>query len=1348
MRSVVEVAMRQAAEQPTKTAYTYLEDGDKRAVSLTYSQIDARARAIAALVRAAAGGGPALLLYPPGLDYVQAYFGCLYGGIIAVPAYPPDPTRLERTLPRLQRIVADAGTKIILTTAPIKNLAMMFYRFAPELASLVWIATDEVPANAALDYREPELDRESLAFLQYTSGSTSDPKGVMVTHGNLLHNLAAMTAGWYWPESVTFSWLPMYHDMGLIGGILCPLYSGTPAVLMSPIDFMQRPIRWLTGMTRHRATTTAAPNFAYDLVAQKITEEQRQGLDLSTLAVALNGAEPVRADTIERFTRAFAAVGFRREAFFPAYGLAEATLAVSAPVRLTGAATFAFRPEPLQQHVVEPADEASVERLLTATPVGEGGSGDRRRQARLETELTVETVWHGFSSRHQMLNVSLGGVFVRTTSRLPCGAILTLRLLPGPGEPALETRAEVLRVESRADTETSGMALRFVLADEAGQAAFTRTLINILTRVASERLQSPQTRLVSSGHVIGGQTVAIVDPETLVRCHPNRIGEIWVAGGSVAKGYWKRPEETQETFGAHLSDTGEGPFLRTGDYGFMRDGHLFIAGRRKDVVIVYGKNHYPQDIERTVEAASPAQLRPGSGAAFSVPIVDREEVVVVQEVNRKPAARATNGDGAPRAFVSLETIVEDIRNAVTRDHDLPVFGVVLIEQGTISKTSSGKLQRRACRAAYLRDTLEVLASWQQGAGLFIAPEAKDLWGGAAIVRHATETPPPPAPAPEPAPAATPPPAAETLAGWITRQLSERLGIKADTIALDRAFADYGLDSKESMGLLGDLADKVGRSLPPTLFARFPNLGSLLTYLDEGDRPAAVTVPEVVPFKPRAQSEPRSEPRDLLSGLARGVKATLGSFGQDRMLQATCSRFIEAAAVRHGLRSDPGRWKPGEPLKLLLAGYQGGRNTGADVRVEEIVRQFRAIFGDEHVQLAVLTIDPALTAGYFRGARQVRMPLVFPRFLYDEVARHHGVVACEGSMFKSKFAAGLTTMMATALGIASAETKLSVGYGGEAGKMDPALADFVQEHVRDSLVICRNEPSRTVLEKLGIRTRPGTDTAWTFTPASADRGAAILRQAGWNGQQPVLAVCPINPFWWPIKPDLLKAAAHRLGGRHREEHYRSIYFHHSSREATDKYERYLGALAGAIRRFGERRNVFTVLIGMEQLDRRACADLAGLLGRPVPQLVSDEFDMYDLVSVLRNAHYLASSRYHAVVTSMPALVPSVGVTMDERLRNLMRDRGQPDLVLEVDDEHLEERLFALLQRMDREGDAMAHGIARAIPRQLQLMGQMGIDLMDEVARVYPDFPRRKVPRSWEHHLPSLSPEISKILERAA
>lgn len=439
------------------------------------------------------------------------------------------------------------------------------------------------------------------------------------------------------------------------------------------------------------------------------------------------------------------------------------------------------------------------------------------------------------------------------------------------------------------------------------------------------------------------------------------------------------------------------------------------------------------------------------------------------------------------------------------------------------------------------------------------------------------------------------------------------------------------------------------------------------------------------------------------------------------------------------------WQPGEKLRLLFACYCGARNTGSDLRVEEILRQVRRVLGAENIDLAVMTQNFDLTRGYFEGTRQVRLPDVFPPFLNREVPRYDGVVACEGSMFKSKFANALTTMMIGSLGLASAQNRLSVGYGAEAGYMDPIVEKMCRRYCKDSIVITRSEESQTLLGKLGITTELGTDTAWTFEPRGPEYGDKVLRDAGWDGRMPVLVACPINPFWWPVKASLAKAAARTLTGAYKESHYRSIYFHKSGREVEAAYSRYISAFAGAVARFRKVHPVFLVCVGMEMLDRNACERFAAKLDGGVPIFCSDEYNMYEIVSIVRVCHLMASSRYHAIVTSMPAGVASLGITMDERIRNLMRQRGHDHLLLTVDDADLEAKLFDVLETLCREKEAVREGIGRTVAQNLRLMSRMGMYFEGFVAQRYPEFPLRSGALSWEDYLPPLSANLRKLLE---
>lgn len=567
-RSLVELMRFRASATPAARAYTFLADGETESETLTYMELDHRARAIAAalIARGVQRGDRAILLYPPGLGFIPAFFGSLYAGVIAVPCYPPHPSQVARALPRLLSVVGDAGPSIVLAPAAVTHMAAEIGQLAPTLAALPWLATDECDLDSANLWHDGDVTPDTLAFLQYTSGSTSTPRGVMVSHANLLHNLAYAN---YVEEndatSVAVSWLPVIHDMGLIEGVLEPAFAGYPAYLMAPATFLQRPIRWLRAITRYRATNSGGPDFAYNLCARKIGVEQRAGLDLSSWRVAYNGAEPIRADTLIDFHRSFADCGFRWRSFYPVYGLAEATLVVS-------------------------------------------------------------------SGRQDY-------------------------------EPVLR------------------------------------------------EMETPATR-VSSGRVGFGTIVEIVDPESLTRCAPGDIGEIWISSPSVTRGYWNRPAETSLTFSARMAGDDRHTYLRTGDLGTLVEGELFVVGRLKDVIIVRGMNHYPQDIEATVERLHPA-IRPSCVAAFTVPGDREERVVMAVEVDPREVARTAPGRPriqasvplTPDARAILDHIGAAVRVAVSEQHGLQVHAVAFLHPGGLPKTSSGKLRRHATAEAFVGDQL-------------------------------------------------------------------------------------------------------------------------------------------------------------------------------------------------------------------------------------------------------------------------------------------------------------------------------------------------------------------------------------------------------------------------------------------------------------------------------------------------------------------------------------------------------------------------------------------------------------------------------------------------------------------
>jgi polysaccharide pyruvyl transferase WcaK-like protein len=463
---------------------------------------------------------------------------------------------------------------------------------------------------------------------------------------------------------------------------------------------------------------------------------------------------------------------------------------------------------------------------------------------------------------------------------------------------------------------------------------------------------------------------------------------------------------------------------------------------------------------------------------------------------------------------------------------------------------------------------------------------------------------------------------------------------------------------------------------------------------------------------------------------------------DFVLGAWVSSIIESKKVQWMMgKQEP--WLPGEKLRLLFAGYNGTRNTGSDVRVEEMLRQIRRILGPENVDLSMMTFNFDRSRGYFEGTSQVRLPDIFPPFLANEVPKHHGVVACEGSMFKSKFANALATMMIGSLGIAAAENKLSIGYGAEAGHMDPLVAKMCGRYCRNSLVITRNNESRKILRELGVPTELGTDTAWTFEPLGAEYGQKALRDVGWGGKTPVLVVCPINPFEWPVKASVAKAALHSLTGAYKQSHYRGPYFHSAGPQADRAYEHYLSSIAKAVAAFRQEKSVFVIMAATERMDARACRRISEKLGG-VPVLTSDDYNMYQMVSILRACRMMVSSRYHGIVTSMPALVASAGITMDERIRNLMNERGHQELLMNVDDPDLEARTLAALKILDHDGERIADGIARTVVRNLKLMARMGVYFEEEVQRRYPEFPTRRGEWSWEDYLPPMGDGLKQLV----
>lgn len=428
---------------------------------------------------------------------------------------------------------------------------------------------------------------------------------------------------------------------------------------------------------------------------------------------------------------------------------------------------------------------------------------------------------------------------------------------------------------------------------------------------------------------------------------------------------------------------------------------------------------------------------------------------------------------------------------------------------------------------------------------------------------------------------------------------------------------------------------------------------------------------------------------------------------------------------------------------MLVGYSGAGNVGADIRTGEIIRQLLNIFGEDRIHLGLATRE-AISHGAFAAVECEDSGVYFPVFLEEAVQRYDGVIVSEGCVMKSNFSNTLATMLAGALGMAAAEDKLSVAYGAEAGEMDPETASFFLTHCQESLFIARNQQSYEIINQFGLRTALGADPAWTFQPSPPEKGDALLRETGWDGKSPVVAICPINPFWWPVRPDVLRAALMEATGEFRDTHYQSIFFHEDSDDSKIKYQRYLKEIARAVKAFIAETPAFPVLIEMEPIDHQACVDLQSEMGMPMPTFSGGQWSMYDIVAILRQASIVVSSRYHALLTSMPAGVVGIGVSMDERIRNLFIERKLSRFVVDVDDPDLGDALLALLRNGRDQGDELRAGTDAFVAGQLYRVGQMGKAICTEICRKFPDFepPADKIDAL--DFLPALPISLSRLL----
>lgn len=657
--NIVHILRDHAERRSSTVALTFLSDGESAGQRLTFMELDRRIRSVAGHLQSLqAAGQRALLLFDGDVDFVVAFLGCLFAQVVATPAYPPRSNSIH--LQRLQAIAMDASAAFIITTRAIFGRIQEHSGALSGLAR--WLVIDDIDDTLGDVWQMPRLSGDTIAFLQYTSGSLGTPKGVMISHDNLFHNSIMIAKAFqHDSQAVHVTWLPLFHDMGLIGNVLQSLFLGTHCVFMSPAAFIQRPARWLRAISAYGGTAGAAPSSGYDLCVRKITDADLAGVDLSTWRVAYNGAEPVRSSVLDAFTARFAPYGFRRSSFCPCYGMAEATVFISSG-------------DVSAEPVVRSVDAAALEQGLIAEQI--------------------------------------------------------------PGHPARS--------------------------------------------------------LVSCGHAWLGQILRIVDPQTGTPCPPGEVGEIWLSGESVALGYWNRPEATAETFRACLPDSDQ-TFLRTGDVGFVDGGEVYITGRLKDLIIIRGRNHYPQDIEHTVERSSDV-LRPGLGAAFAVDTPDGEALVVVHEVERVHLRK-----------LDVDQVIRQILQAVSEEHELLVHAIVLLRTGSLPKTSSGKVQRSVCRDHFLAGSLHAVGRWT-------VPLAE---------------PPPPS---VPAETAAAPATEAWIRDWLVLRVASRLRIPASEIDTLEPLAHYGLESTLAVSLSDELGRKLGVRLEPLIFWEYPSIQELASFL--------------------------------------------------------------------------------------------------------------------------------------------------------------------------------------------------------------------------------------------------------------------------------------------------------------------------------------------------------------------------------------------------------------------------------------------------------------------------------------------------------------------------------------
>jgi len=688
--NIIEILKKNAETRPNDILYRYIEDEEKEPLTLTYDQVHYEAKKIASnLLSTCRKGDRALMLYPAGLEFITAFLGCLYAGLIAVPAYPP---RKNQKLNRLKSIINDAEATVVMTSKKASEIAKPLFKHDEGLKDIYWLVTDSSDLNEP-DNIELNIESDDIAFLQYTSGSTGNPKGVMVSHANVMSNMEVIYQSCGHNEkSKLGSWLPHFHDMGLMGGVLQPLYGGLEITFMAPSYFLQKPIRWLKMMSDYKTTSTAGPNFAYDLCVEKIKDEDLEGLDLSHMILALNGAEPVNNDTLIKFSEKFAKCGFKSKVHFPSYGMAETTL------------------------------------MLTA--------GDFDKEAKV---LTIDSV---------------------------------------------DLQSGVITALNKPDVGTQD--------------------------------------LVSSGRPWLDHEVIIVDTDTFNTVENDRVGEVWVRGSSITQGYWKNPLKTAEDFNAYTNDTKQGPYLRTGDLGFLDDGELFICGRAKDLLIIRGKNYFPQDIEMVISFASES-LSQGNTAAFSIDIDGREHLVIAQEVKRT----------AMRNF-DKDAIFDNMKETIGMHCELQIHDIVLLRPGQILKTSSGKIQRQANRKAYLENEFKTLARYLED-----DEETKD-----STCRNKEVI--------EPKQDSSTKEKYSQISLWLKNELSALTKTPKDRIKEDKNLMSFGLDSLASVELQDKISETYGIEIELVSFYDYPTIKELAPYINELIKTTKSTtkkakIPPIVPL---------------------------------------------------------------------------------------------------------------------------------------------------------------------------------------------------------------------------------------------------------------------------------------------------------------------------------------------------------------------------------------------------------------------------------------------------------------------------------------------------------------------